>query len=83
MKDFELTEVEKQAVAMSQEKMVKALLTVPPPRLRLLARWFEQSEFVTKEEGTDVQDDLRRMADLSEEALKDILNNKKCILELE
>ena len=50
MKDFELTEVEKQAVAMSQEKMVKALLTVPPPRLRLLARWFEQSEFVTVHE---------------------------------
>lgn len=79
--ELEITEVDRKAITIAQDKMVQALLTVPPIRLRLLARWFEQSEFV--KEYTDVQDDLRKMADLSEEALKEILKNRECGFQLE
>ena len=54
----------------SQQNIREVLQIVPPDRLRLLARWFEQSDFVSKSEGTEVQDDLRKMADLSESILK-------------
>jgi hypothetical protein len=81
--ETELIEKDRVAIASASEIMVEALMTVPPARLRLLARWFEQSKFVKKSIGTEVQDDLRKMADLSEKALNKILNEYECMEQLE
>lgn len=75
---MELNEKELNSVSSANKEMFEALMTVTPARLRLLARWFEQSDFLDESAGTGVQDDLRRMADLSEKALKKILKAQQC-----
>jgi len=78
---MELTELDREVLSRvdAQADLIEALLVVPPRRLRLLAKWFEQSDFLKGNEGTEIQDDLRKMADLSEKVLTKIKNEYETI----
>lgn len=56
--------IEKSAAAMRE-----ALSVIPPVRLRALAEYLDIQDRVVGRTGKDVQNDLRRTADLSETAL--------------
>lgn len=73
-KKFQISDKEQDTLKENSELMVRALIKVPPFRLRILADFFEKNDSELNLGGTEVQDDLREMADLSEKALETILN---------
>jgi hypothetical protein len=73
-KEFRISDKEQDKLKENSELMVRALIKVPPYRLRVLADFFEKYDSELNLGGTEVQDDLREMADLSEKALETILN---------
>jgi hypothetical protein len=71
---FQISDKEKDTLKENSELMVRALMKVPPAKLRILADFFEKYDNQLSLGGTEVQDDLREMADLSEQALETILS---------
>jgi hypothetical protein len=72
--EFKISDKEKDTLKENSELMVRALMKVPPHRLRILADFFDKYDSELNLGGTEVQDDLREMASLSEQALETILN---------
>lgn len=65
--ELEYTDRDKEIMEKHAVEISKVLLVIPPRRLRNLADYMEKC--IPNSDGTDVQDDLRKMADMSEEVL--------------
>lgn len=50
-------------------ELASTLLIIPPKRLRTLAKYMKKQNEKENFGGTDIEDDLNRMADASEEVL--------------
>ena len=69
--ELEVTDRDKEIICEYSTELLKVILVIPPRRLRVLADFVERSTGANYL-GTEVEDDLRKMADMSEEVLRKI-----------